>query len=82
MKLGIWASIQDSVFMQREMLSQAEHIFAFSLKMKQDREKVGAVLDIKLPQKYPDPHGFFYGGTEETRYFPDIQTATGLELIG
>lgn len=82
MDIGAWASVQDGVNLQREFLSQAEHILAFPLKMPSDRKKLSEILDTKLPPRYPDKRGFYYASpSNETIYVPSIQHLTQREVI-
>lgn len=76
--LGMMAGCQDPVNLQREMLSQLDHLFAFRIQRDGDRKLLSNELGVKMPQVFPDKHGFFYRSNETPAvYFPDIQHATG-----
>jgi hypothetical protein len=81
MRVGAWSGQQDASFIQRQMLSQAEHYFVFPLRMATDRKKIGDIADVKIPATYPDKRGFYYIGPEGTVYFRDIQTAVGQKEV-
>lgn len=81
MELGLWAGCQDPVYLQREMLSQTDHIMAFRIQRPRDRKLISAEMDFPIPAKFPDKHGFMYFTPgEDARYYPSIQVATGIEV--
>lgn len=79
--LGAWAGNQDAVFLQRELLSQAEHILVFQMKTPSDRKMLSGAIGFDLPATYPDKHGFYYDSPEGIRYYSSIQSATRKPLI-
>lgn len=57
-RVEVWASTQRPIRIPQEFLSEAENVFAFKLKMPQDRDKVNATTGIdadaiqSLPKRY------------------------------
>lgn len=79
---GVWQSYQDPAFLQREVITQATHIFAYWCRSPEDRARLTKSMDCTIPKTYPDPYGFYYaGGREPALYYPDMQSATGVPLI-
>lgn len=82
LEMGMIVGIQDPVFLQREMLSQADHIMVFREQRNRDRQLLSDEIGYKLPKRFPDKHGFFYFRSDiDPVYYPDIQTATRREVI-
>jgi hypothetical protein len=80
--LGIIAGKQDATFIQRETLSQVNHVLAFWTRSVPDLEKLSVAMAIEIPRDFPDPYGFYYaGGREPARYFASIGEATGVDPI-
>lgn len=82
LNLGVWAGCQDPVFLQREMLSQLDTLLVFHIQRPKDRKLLSEEIGLPLPARYPDRYGFYARTVgEEVLYYPNIQTATGIEVI-
>lgn len=80
--LGMGSGVQDPVFIQREMISQADHLFIWRVQKSADRKLLSDEIGVPIPRWYPDKRGFYYFRSDmEPIYFPDIQTATGWEVV-
>ncbi len=79
LNVGIIGQTQEPVYVPRQLLSQATHVFFFDLFYEADIKYIrGMFKDYIPPADMGDPHGFYWGHTEgssERRwmYFKDQQ---------
>lgn len=82
LNLGVWAGCQDPVFLQREMLSQQDHLLIFRVQRIGDRKKLSEEIGYQLPKTFPHVHGFYHStGEGDPTYYESIQKATGKEVV-
>lgn len=82
LKLGVWAGCQDPVYLQREMLSQQDHLLIFRIQRPKDRRLLSEEIGFQLPRRYAHEHGFYHSsGDADPIYYPSIQYATGKDVV-